>query len=419
MTTTTTQLPKRPTTTDEFAVAIATASQSGSQIRVTGSNSLPLTRFDPARPIQDISTLRLNKVLDHAIPDMTITVHAGISLDALQRHLAWHNQWLPVDPPIIATAPGRNPLQRTLAGLIATNSLGPLRFGSPGGSGVGDWRLFIMGLKWIDAAGTLITGGGRTMKNVAGYSTPRLMIGSCGSLGAIAEITLRTFARPQDEQCVIFFCTSAEQAETLLADILTSAATPAYLQAISARTFTNNPLQLPSPKKGVALVTGFLDRPRSCAAQITALRELPSAAGIESISQTAAQSGRLRLWLTTEPSLETLGDSEGLGFRLHALSSEICPLIAALEAAAKSENANTWLVSEAANGILRGAIASPRALDILQRTIAQHAPGARLLLTQNPARHTTQNPAESPGIIARLKAELDPQNSFGLSPSFL
>jgi hypothetical protein len=412
MTTATTQLPKRPTTTDEFIAAIAAASQSNAQIRLTGSNSLPLTRFNPDRPVQDISTLRLNKVLDHAVPDMTITVHAGITLEALQRHLAWHNQWLPVDPPVIANPPGRTPNQRTLAGLIATNSLGPLRFGSPGGSGVGDWRLLIMGMKWIDAAGTLITGGGRTMKNVAGYNTPRLMIGSSGSLGAIAEITLRTFARPQDEQCVIFFCSSPEQAETLLADILTSATTPAYLQAIGARTFTNNPLQLPSPKRGIALVAGFLDRPQSCMQQIAAIRELPSAAGIESISQTAAQAGRLRLWMTTEPPLETLGSPHGLGFRLHTLSSEICPLIAALESAAKSESANTWFVSEAASGVLRGAIASARAGDILRDCIAQHAPGARLLFTQNvPA----EAAPEQTSLIARLKAELDPQNSFGLS----
>ena len=407
-------LPKRPSTTDEFAGAIAAAWQAGVHNRITGSNSLPVVRFDAARPVQDISTLRLNKVLDHAIPDMTITVHAGITLEALQRHLAWHNQWLPIDPPIIATAPGRMPNQRTIGGLIASNSLGPLRFGSPGGSGVGDWRLFIMGMKWIDSAGTVIKGGGRTMKNVAGYSTPRLMIGSCGSLGAIAEVTLRTFARPQDEQCVIFFCTGAEQAEVLLADILTSATTPAYLQAIGAKTFTDNPLQLPSARKGVALVAGFLDRPRSCAAQIAAIRELSSAAGIESISQTAAQSGRLRLWMTTEPSLETLGSAEGVGFRLHALSSEICPLIAALEAAAKTEGGTTWLVSEAATGVLRGAIASPRGLDIVQQTIARHAAGARLLVTQNP---TATIPTETPTLIARVKAELDPQNSFGLSPS--
>ncbi|HUO08267.1 MAG TPA: FAD-binding oxidoreductase [Phycisphaerae bacterium] len=400
-------LPKRPATTDDLVAAIRAAAESNTQLRLTGSNSLPLTRFDPARPVQEISTLRLNKVLDHAIADMTITVQAGISLDALQRHLAWHNQWLPVDPPIIAAQPGRQPNQRTLGGLIATNSLGPLRFSNAGGA---DWRLFIMGMKWIDASGTLIKGGGRTMKNVAGYSTPRLMIGSCGSLGAIAEVTLRTFARPQDEQCVIFFCTSASQAEELLADILTSATTPAYLQAVGGRTFTDNPLQLPSPKKGMAIVAGFLDRPQSCVAQIDTLRALPAARGIESISQTAAQSGRLRLWMTTEPSLETLGTAQGLGVRVHALSSEICPLIAALESATKSAGGKSWLVSEAAAGVLRAAIAAPNAAGILREAIAAHAPQARTFITQGNAAPAADN---SSSLAARLKAELDPHSTFG------
>jgi glycolate oxidase FAD binding subunit len=406
-------LPKRPTTTDDLAAAIRAAAESNSQLRLTGSNSLPLSRFDPVRPLQEISTLRLNKVLDHAIPDMTITVQAGISLEALQRHLAWHDQWLPIDPPIIARQSGQLPNQRTLAGLIATNSLGPLRFSNAGGA---DWRLFIMGMKWIDAAGTVIKGGGRTVKNVAGYSTPRLMIGSCGSLGAIAEITLRTFARPQDEQSVIFFCTGAEQAETLLAEILTSATTPAYLQAIGGRTFADNPLQLPSSKKGMAIVAGFLDRPQSCAAQIETLRVLPSAHGVESISQTAAQSGRLRLWMTTEPSLESLGTAQGLGIRIHALSSEICPLIAAIESATKSTGGKSWLVSEAAAGVLRATIAAPNAAEILREAIATHAPQAHIFITQGNAVPATDN---SPTLATRLKSELDPRSIFGFPPATL
>src|SRR5206468_221608 len=118
----------------------------------------------------------------------------------------------------------------------------------------------ILGMTWIDAHGTVIKGGGQTMKNVAGYSSPRLMIGSCGSLGAIAEVTLRTFARPEDERCLLFFCPNATQAEALLAAILLSPTTPAYVQVIGGHTFAANPLQLPSPTadgSGLVVVAGF------------------------------------------------------------------------------------------------------------------------------------------------------------------
>jgi glycolate oxidase FAD binding subunit len=155
---------------------IAEAARDKTQVRIQGSASMPLSRFDPARPIRDISTLRMNKILDHAITDMTVTVQAGISLEALQRELAWHNQWLPVDPPALCID-GRSPMRRTLAGLIATTSLGPLRAMD---AGANDWRRLLLGMRWINAEGTVIKGGGRTMKNVAGYHTPRLMIGAAG-----------------------------------------------------------------------------------------------------------------------------------------------------------------------------------------------------------------------------------------------
>src|SRR4051794_3508156 len=92
---------KRPTSTEDLAAAVRTAGDAGAQVQLIGSNSLPLTHLASDRPVQPFSTLRLNKILHHAVSDMTITVQAGITLEALQRHLAWQNQWLPVDPPVI------------------------------------------------------------------------------------------------------------------------------------------------------------------------------------------------------------------------------------------------------------------------------------------------------------------------------
>jgi glycolate oxidase FAD binding subunit len=394
-----TKMPQRPTTTAELAEKIRAAGTARMQVRITGSNSLPIAGFETGRDIQEISTLRMNKVLEHAVGDMTVIVQAGISLEALQRQLAWQNQWLPIDPP---NAGRGTPGQRTVGGLIATNSLGPLRFGC------GDWRLLVMGMTWVDGNGTIIKGGGRTVKNVAGYNTPRLMIGACGTLGAIAEVTLRTFARPMDEQCVIFFCENVPAAETLLADAMESSTTPAYVQAIGGGTFSTNPLQLPTTRKGIAIVVGFLDRPASCAAQIETLRTLPSAHGVDSISQTAAQAGRLRLWMTTEPAVEA---DRGFGFRIAVLSSEVCNLIGNLEAAARKSNGEAWAVSEAGTGIVRGIINGVD-LAVVRELLSAHAAGAQLLLTQ-----TTPPDLRATGISlsARIKQELDPQNVFGIA----
>jgi hypothetical protein len=185
------------------------------------------------------------------------------------------------------------------------------------------------------------------------------------------------------------------------------------VQAVAARTFVGNPLQLPSPRGGIALVAGFLDRPQSCAAQVEMLRSLPAAQGVESISQTAAQAGRLRQWMTTEPSLESLGSPEGVGFRVQGLSSEICVLIAAIEADAKGMGAKTWLVSEAASGILRGAIGGAGGAggaELLRAAVGEHAPGAGILMTQGALRGEMSEPS---AVAARIKAELDPGATFG------
>ncbi len=247
----TTIMPLRPKSPGELAQMIQAAAAENQRIQITGSGSMPAVgAAAAAAPTRVISTLRMNQIIEHAVSDMTVIVHAGITLEALQRQLAWRDQWLPLDPPAVGGGGGgRIPGNRTLGGLIATNSLGPLRFAGAEGGGGGDWRLLIMGMKWIDASGTLIAGGGRTMKNVAGYATHRLHIGACGSLGAIAEVTLRTFARPADEQCVILFCNSPAKAEAAIGEVLLAPVTPAYIQVVGGATFAANPLQLPAPSK--------------------------------------------------------------------------------------------------------------------------------------------------------------------------
>ena len=93
---------QRPASVEALSEAVQNAAKSGYCVQVAGSNSLPLTAFaDAARPVQVLSTTRLNKIVEHAVADMTVIVQAGMTLEALQKELAWRNQWLPIDPPII------------------------------------------------------------------------------------------------------------------------------------------------------------------------------------------------------------------------------------------------------------------------------------------------------------------------------
>ncbi len=390
---------RRPASVDQLAQAVREIAGRGSQVQVCGSNTMPLSVMDMTRPLETISTLRAKKLLDHSVADMTVVVEAGITLESLQQQLAWQNQWLPVDAP---AAGGRAPMHRTIGGLIATNSLGALRLK------FGDWRHHILGMKWVNSEGLLIKGGGRTVKNVAGYSTPRMLIGSAGSLGVIAEVTLRTAVRPSDEQIVLVFCDDAPAAATVITETLNAAVEPAYIELIGGQEFAHNTLGLPASNLVVAV--GFIDRAELCRGQAELLRSLPGISSQETIALAAAQAGRLRLWMASEPTAVA-------AFRMVVPSSQVAVVMDSIRKAAEKSEGACWLVAEAAHGVIRGAWREEaNTADFVRRArrIASKV-GGQLRFLQAEHQGETGPPANraGPSINTRIKNALDPKGVFG------
>lgn len=120
--------------------------------------------------------------------NQVVTVGAGMPLSTLQRHLAQHDQWLPIRLPFSHNG------DTSVGGMIASGTSGPERayYGAP--------RDLLLGLRYISGKGQFISTGGKVVKNVAGYDMTRLIAGSLGTLGFITEATLRTVARPK--QCM-------------------------------------------------------------------------------------------------------------------------------------------------------------------------------------------------------------------------
>ena len=141
----------------------------------------------PARPGVAIDTTAISRLIDYPFADMTITVEAGMTLAALSAILASKQQRLLVDAPY--------PDRATLGGIYATNTSGPRRFGA------GRPRDQIIGVSFVTSAGDVVKGGGRVVKNVAGYDLPKLLTGSLGTLGIIAQLTLKV--RPIPERSAI------------------------------------------------------------------------------------------------------------------------------------------------------------------------------------------------------------------------
>jgi len=157
----------------EARVAVV-AVGSGSKV---GALNTP-RRYDAA-----LSLEKLDRILEYDADNCYVRVEAGCRLGALEETLAAKGQRLPLD--------FRSGSDGTAGGLMSAPQVGARYpfLGAP--------RDVALGLGAVLAGGRLIRPGGVTTKNVAGYDLTRLLVGSCGSLGVIVEVNLRTTPQPE------------------------------------------------------------------------------------------------------------------------------------------------------------------------------------------------------------------------------
>lgn len=134
-------------------------------------------------------------IVDYEPTELVITARAGTSLAELEQLVTENGQMLAFEPPHFG-------VNATLGGCIAAGLAGPRRvsFG-PTHGGVRD---FVLGAKLIDGRGELLSFGGTVMKNVAGYDVSRLLAGSMGILGVIAEVSIKVLPRPMTHHTLCF-----------------------------------------------------------------------------------------------------------------------------------------------------------------------------------------------------------------------
>ena len=119
-------------------------------------------------------------VWSHEPEEMTVRCGAGTSLRTLSEQLAVHDQMVPFDLNPDATVGG------SLS--VGVNGFRRLRYGPI--------RDFVLQVRYVDHSGKIVTSGGPTVKNVSGYDLCRLLVGSLGKLGCLAELTLRCLPLP-------------------------------------------------------------------------------------------------------------------------------------------------------------------------------------------------------------------------------
>ena len=202
-----------PQTQAELAEAIACANKNRWRVLPCGSGSKLSWGSAPKGIDVVISTEKLDRAIEHAVGDLTLTVEAGTKFSEIQENITKTGQFLALDPAYSQKA--------TLGGIVATADAGSLR------QRYGGVRDMLLGISFVRYDGQIAKAGGRVVKNVAGYDLMKLFTGSFGTLGIITQLTFRLYPMPEASQTVVLIGTSdniAQTAKTLLASALTPTA---------------------------------------------------------------------------------------------------------------------------------------------------------------------------------------------------
>jgi len=204
---------------EQVAAVLRFASENDLVIVPHGGGTMQSAGYMPERIDILLSTERLNKVLHYDAGDLTLSVGAGMKLAELHTILAKYGQFLPLDAPTQETA--------TVGGTLAANVCGPLQVG------YGSARDFCIGIEFVTGDGVIARGGGRVVKNVAGYDMMKLLIGSHGTLGVITSANFKVFPMPNKTRTFVCEFSSTEELAAFFARVTISPFSPMRLEVVS------------------------------------------------------------------------------------------------------------------------------------------------------------------------------------------
>ena len=206
----------------------ASASEAESALRAAAEHDLAVVpaglgaRLGIGRPPERLdcvlSTRRMDRIVEHAAADLTVTVEAGATIAAVQDALRPAGQWLPFDPP--------RPGETTIGGLIAAQAGGPSR------QAFGTARESLLGVHAVLADGRRVKSGGRVVKNVAGYDLHKLLVGSFGTLAVLVEATFKLQPLPEASRWLSFGASAVEPLARTASALAASVLGPRILELL-------------------------------------------------------------------------------------------------------------------------------------------------------------------------------------------
>jgi glycolate oxidase FAD binding subunit len=389
-----------PGTVDEVRAVVALAAESEVPVIPWGGGTAAAAGMPAARAGLVLGLRRLDKVLEHEPGDLTATVEAGRTMAAFQATLAERGQWLSLDPP--------DPARATMGGILATNASGPRR------QLYGTARDLLIGLAVVTADGTLVRGGGKVVKNVAGYDLPKLFVGSCGTLGVIVEITVKLRPRPDDERLVAVAFDRLKDAGAAVRALMASDLIPNAVELLDGEAL--RPVGLTGAP--AALLVGFDGVGEQVAWQVEELARLAPAVGGQAPRVVAAD-----LWPRLATAAVAALDGAAAVMRLCVLPSQVAEVMEQGSALARARGLASAWSAHAGVGVVTGALGVGAVRDdvtavgdVLRgwRGIARACAGHAVLdaapLALKEAVGVWDDAGAAGRIMQRIKRELDPRD---------
>lgn len=406
-----------PTTQSElarFVASNAAESKPKSLIPTGGRTALPFAYSSGNHNATEVSTAKLNRVVDYPARDMTITVEAGVTMDTLAETLKAEKQQLPID---IAQAS-----RATLGGVLATNTSGPRRFG------YGTMRDYVIGVSAVDATGRAFRAGGRVVKNVAGYDLCKLLVGSLGELAIVSQVTLKLKPIPETSGMVWLSIESLERVDSALEKLLTSETRPVAIEMLNPlaaqQIAAEAKVDVPTDKSVLCVMVEGTDRDVAWQSDTLTSELTELAASIQSLNH---ESSSKVLEALTE---YCIGVDEPLTFRASMPPSRLIGFVE------KATERGVATQSHAANGVVIGHFpdrvtntsqASELVSELREHLVAHpsQAPGSQVGFTVlncdsewKPAFAPKLETIGSTALMQKIKHSLDPDCIFACGAMF-
>jgi glycolate oxidase FAD binding subunit len=393
-----------PGSIEEVAAVMALASEVGTPVTPWGGGTAASVGMPAGRTGLVIGLRRLARLLDHEPGDLTATVEAGMTVRAFQTALGSRGQWLSLDPADAERA--------TVGGVLATNACGPRRHL------YGTARDVLIGVTVVTADGSIVKGGGKVVKNVAGYDLPKLFIGSYGTLGVIVEATVKLRPLPEQEELVSVRFDRLKDAGSAVKVVAASDLIPNAVELLDGAGAIGAGLAAGSPTPGGVLVVGFDGVREQVDWQRAELARLSGPLGGRDPRLLDAAA-----WTRLPTAAREAFSTTAAVMTLAVLPSQVAEIMEQGAGIARGRGLQSAWAAHAGVGVVRGALASepapkdPAALAVVLaewREMAR-AGGGYANLEWAPLVIKSQIPVwDDPGaagrIMERIKAQLDPRN---------